>query len=186
LSREPYHRVSRDDAVLANAQQKWRAHNVLLDVGISVNMAGQKFAETLLQKAYSQKMQEDSELIKVKKEELNTNQMENTIKKEPGAEQETEEKLFKITHPVADVQLAIAEREERERHLIADAVGPFSRVLSARQDLKIRRYLCGLPEKEIDSSVASANRTKVRTELMQLAYKLFKNNGQMNKCVAVE
>lgn len=82
-------------------------------------------------------------------------------------EQKVSEKLpFTITglldRPYAFQQVAYKERLEARKKLISNAIGPYSRALSARQDLKIRRRLCGLPEEETVEK-ASALVTPVET-----------------------
>lgn len=67
-----------------------------------------------------------------------------------------------LDRPLAFQQVAYKERLESRKKLIANAIGPFSRALSARQDLKIRRRLCGLPEEETVEK-ASALVTPVET-----------------------
>lgn len=67
-----------------------------------------------------------------------------------------------IDRPYAFAQVAYKERLESRKKLIVNAIGPYSRALSARQDLKIRRRLCGLPEEETVEK-ASAIITPVET-----------------------
>uniref|UniRef100_A0A1B0ALY8 Uncharacterized protein n=1 Tax=Glossina palpalis gambiensis TaxID=67801 RepID=A0A1B0ALY8_9MUSC len=167
------------------AKQRWQPHRILLDIGVSMRMAGEDYAKRLLKEA-KQKLDEELEQQNLKLE----------IKEEPQLEENSQasleneeinkeikpfdnEELNKDSKqslqdgkmelkPIVDIKdaqlnldnlppLACAQVAERKRqlersNLIANACGPNSRALSARQDLKLRRQLCGLPARECDFS----------------------------------
>lgn len=83
-------------------------------------------------------------------------------------EQKLSEKLPYTTtglldRPYAFAQVAYKERLEARKKLLVNAIGPYSRALSARQDLKIRRRLCGLPEEETVEKASAAITPTVET-----------------------
>lgn len=53
-----------------------------------------------------------------------------------------------LIHPIACVQVASRVNAEQRRNLVFNATGPYSRALSARRDIQMRRQLCGLPIKK--------------------------------------
>lgn len=60
--------------------------------------------------------------------------------------------LFDSEHlePLACVQLGLRTRAIDRQRMVGNVCGPGSRALSARQDLRLRRQLCGLPARECD------------------------------------
>ncbi|XP_059618600.1 fl(2)d-associated complex component isoform X2 [Phlebotomus argentipes] len=146
---------ARDQANRSEAtsmRQKWKHHQVLLNLGISVRLAGEEFTRELLKRA-RQSAREDK-------------QMKNG---EVVAEHEAVEKEEEIAmpHRVADVQVAQRKATERRARLISQTSGCFSRALNARRDLQVRRQLCGFPIQEV-------HYCSVSPELNNLAVQLFK------------
>uniref|UniRef100_A0A1B0FK88 Uncharacterized protein n=1 Tax=Glossina morsitans morsitans TaxID=37546 RepID=A0A1B0FK88_GLOMM len=167
------------------AKQRWQPHRILLDIGVSMRMAGEDYAKRLLKEA-KQKLDEELEQQNLKleiKEEpqleensqasLENEEINKDIKPFDNEELNKDSKLSlqdgkMELKPIVDIKdaqlnldnlppLACAQVAERKRqlersNLIANACGPNSRALSARQDLKLRRQLCGLPARECDFS----------------------------------
>uniref|UniRef100_A0A1I8QCM6 Uncharacterized protein n=1 Tax=Stomoxys calcitrans TaxID=35570 RepID=A0A1I8QCM6_STOCA len=168
------------------AKQKWQPHRIILDVGISMRMAGD-YAKQLLINAKQQLEEELKEEATVKGEVKDeaTNAIKSEIKDEVSSlstldddsqtpvendENSTsdikpkEEKLetkppisdlsptetinIESLPPLACMQVAQRKLQMERNNLIANACGMNSRALSARQDLKLRRQLCGLPARE--------------------------------------
>lgn len=158
------------------AKQKLKPHRVLLDIGISEKMAGKEFAKQVIMDSYACMEEEIREEVHTKTmQEISVkNESRNEIKGEPSdeasnddknmeekpclnIEEKIEQKLNEklpfttkglIDRPYAFSQLAYKERLQARKKLIINASGAYTRALSARQDLKIRRKLCGLPEEE--------------------------------------
>lgn len=151
------------------AKQRWQPHSILLDVGISHKFAGKTLAYKILSDAqHKLKKERDVERIrepfennkpndgmfKVKEEKLDAGYGDiqeptvnvtiglNEIKKEDSS-------LSSIIHPIACIQIGSRCNIDARKNLIFKATGPFSRALSARSDLQMRRVLCGLPKREI-------------------------------------
>lgn len=134
-----------------SVRQKWKHHEVLLNLGISVKMAGEEFTRELLKRAREAAKEDCAKRQEVVNEE----------KKAIGMEGDA------VSHHVADVQVAKRKATERRARLISQASGCFSRALNARRDLQIRRQLCGFPIQEV-------HYCSVSPELNSLAVQLFK------------
>lgn len=139
-------------------------------------MAGNLFAEEILQNSLEKLKIEEFERKKSKKS-VKTEEI--FIKKEiiePGEEEEEQQQvpaaaaveeedgdeakiddfeIYKKMNPFACVQVASRLKYFQRKNLILNASGDFSRGLSARRDLQLRRQLCGFPTKEINNSVGS-------------------------------
>ncbi|XP_037046752.1 fl(2)d-associated complex component isoform X3 [Bradysia coprophila] len=150
-----------------SAKQRWQPHSILLDVGISHKWAGQALACRILNDA-QQKLKKERERLqevvadaklndgtfKVKGEKLdpdygdipdatvNVTMNLDEIKKEDNI-------MLSIHQPIACIQVGSRNSADVRRNLVFKATGPFSRALSARSDLQMRRVLCGLPKREI-------------------------------------
>lgn len=166
------------------AKQKWQPHRIILDVGISMRMAGEEYAKRLLNEA-KQQLDEELKLENVKteikteikaeiKDDLSTLdedsqatalENEDSISDIKPKEEELDDKkdvkpltedipaeTFNVDSlpPLACMQVAQRKMETERRQLITNACGINSRALSARQDLKLRRQLCGLPARECE------------------------------------
>ncbi|KAF5307869.1 hypothetical protein FQR65_LT18305 [Abscondita terminalis] len=116
---------------ICSAKRRWESHNILVNIGISVEMAGEELVTNILEMHVREKSKEENE-EKYKKED----QEEMKVKQEPLD--------VVISHPIAAIQVAIREKEAVRKSLFASA-GPYRRALSARRDLAIRRHLCDLP-----------------------------------------
>lgn len=144
---------------------------MLVNLGISVEMAGADLVESIFKEHSEAKLLEDAELdIKTK---LSTTGTNGTKQVESESENISGENKVKginidISHPVAAIQVAIRENEA-ERKMLFSSVGPYRRALSARRDLVIRRHLCNLPLK--DTFVEAPKRHN--PELFEMAVKLF-------------
>lgn len=183
--------IAREKSNVRNtsAKQRWQPHRILLDVGISLKMAGTKFATDMLQNVYAKLEQEEMEAklidndndnddIKVKKIKDEKMELSDIVKKEVSTDNddddnenvdEVKEEVKSIDvksiktepnttidmayHPIACIQVAHRSNAEKRRGLVINATGSYSRALSARQDLRMRRQLCGL-------SVRSSNMDK--------------------------
>lgn len=155
-----------------SAKQRWQPHSILLDVGISHKWAGKALAYKILIDA-QQKLKEEKEKIQEQFQDLKTNDGIFKVKEEKldvdyGDIQETalkvtmhldeikkeDNSLPVINHPIACVQVANRYNVDARKNLVFKATGPFSRALSARADLQMRRVLCGLPKREIGCNEA--------------------------------
>lgn len=149
---------------LKSGKQKWQPHHILLETGVSINMASTQFATQVIKTCYEKLKTEVAEDIQSKIEgEHQSTKSQNGVKQEPLDEQKLlpevlQEKINAklpysdtdlLSRPCAFSQVALKRRQEARQQLIENSIGSFSRALSARQDLKIRRRLCGLPEEEI-------------------------------------
>lgn len=150
------------------AKEKWQAHRIILDVGISLKMAGEEVGKQLLREAKEKLDAESKEAkpikIEIKKEisEDVASEENDDVKKEVKMEidGDVENNDTKIEqqdiddvnpiHPLACVQVGERLKQAEKRSLVMGACGPNSRALSARYDLKLRRQLCGLPSLECD------------------------------------
>lgn len=96
----------------------------------------------------------DGETTKIKQEPIDETTVVDTKPSLDEIEAKIAEKLpftdaDLLARPYAFAQVAFKKRQELRRQLIDVSIGSCSRALSARQDLKIRRRLCGLPEEEL-------------------------------------
>lgn len=119
-------------------------------------MAGEEFAAQVIRDCYEKQKAEVAAAINV----ISVGGKE--IKTEPGEVKpeiiDTEVKVKEIlpfndedliSRPYAFAQNAFKRQLKQRQNLISNAIGLHSRALCARQDLKIRRILCGLPEEEL-------------------------------------
>ncbi|XP_055911329.1 fl(2)d-associated complex component [Eupeodes corollae] len=144
------------------AKEKWQAHRIILDVGISLKMAGEEFGKRILTEAKEKLDMElgETKPIKMEIKEESTEDtptedvedVKNKIKLENGTAEVNEGQDFDVDrlNPLAFVQVGERVKRAEKRALIIGACGPNSRALSARYDLKLRRRLCGLPTLECD------------------------------------
>lgn len=168
------------------AKQKWQPHRIILDVGISMRMAGESYAKRLLNEAKQQldeelkaeedksetkdnikteikdevsslsTMDEDSQATALENEDSTSDikpkeEIEDKKDVKPLSEEMVTE-TFNVDNlpPLACMQVSQRKLQMERRQLIANACGINSRALSARQDLKLRRQLCGLPARECE------------------------------------
>lgn len=154
---------------VSSAKRRWESHNVLVNLGVSVEMAGAELVKDILKEHATAKMQEEQENVTQKDDTvLNGNDNETVADKEKEANEEKENDEILISHPVAAIQVAIRENQAIRKILFASA-GPYRRALSARRDLAIRRHLSHLPIKDTYIEVPKRHDQK----LLQLATQLF-------------
>lgn len=131
---------------VSSAKRRWESHNVLVNLGISVDMAGETLVKDILREhaeAKSKDEQESKEIEETNKETVVTNgDKENGEVKESVVKKEVAEVV--ISHPIAAIQVAVRENAQARKNLFANA-GLYSRALCARRDLAIRRHLSHLP-----------------------------------------
>lgn len=152
-----------------SAKQRWQPHRILLDVGVSFRMAGKEFASNVLNMAHRKLKEEQSaaaaaSVVNTKNEEAFKNVTIKTEQTEASVvdgfeikevKEEVEEEL--LIHPIACVQVASRVNAEHRRNLVFHATGPYSRALSARRDIQMRRQLCGLPIKDYNCGAAASS-----------------------------
>lgn len=165
---------------VSSAKRRWESHNVLVNAGISVEMAGEELVKDIYREHAQAKLEEEhEEAVKSEpKEEI----VENGIKIEPGIEEEQidnhelinnikQEQVdvceVTVPHPVAAIQVAMRENQAIRKTLFASA-GPFRRALSARRDLSIRRHLSHLPIKDTFVEVPKRHDPDLLKQAMQL------------------
>lgn len=124
-----------------SAKQRWQPHRVLLDMGISFDMAGVEYAHRIINDARQQLLQE--------KEQQQLTKTEPETGKTTPAHDYRELLDTEHVEPLACVQMGLRSAAAERQRLVGN-VAPGSRALSARQDLRLRRQLCGLPARECD------------------------------------
>ncbi|XP_067619636.1 fl(2)d-associated complex component [Eurosta solidaginis] len=159
------------------AKQKWQPHRIILDMGISLTMAGENYAKQVLAESkqkLAEEIKEINQKVPLKTENdinIHENVKENNENKGSTNKESTKEiagvtmetVVKKTIEEIDDVPfnferllplacLQVGERMHRlqRQSLISNACGSHSRALSARQDLKLRRQLCNLPAREYD------------------------------------
>lgn len=167
-----------------SARQRWNPDQILLDVGISYKMAGNAFAQQTLLTAFENMKHELKNGIVVKSEPLDdSNHMDVDIKIENDVEIEMKDAKLNgkcerkedeiddrklILHPLPCVQTSIKNAAEKQRQLIFNASGPYSRGLCTRRDIGMRRQLCDLAINE-----SNCKAVNTRTGYENIALKLF-------------
>lgn len=167
-----------------SAKQRWHPDQILLDVGISYKMAGATFAQQTLLAAHENIKHGMNSLITIKTEPNDdTNHMDVNVKVEHDTDNDTKEAKVNgkcdnkpiaknerklILHPLPCVQTSIHNIAEKQRQLIFNASGPYSRGLSTKRDIEMRRQLCDLPIKENNCKIVTA-----RSGYENIALKLF-------------
>ncbi|XP_073833624.1 fl(2)d-associated complex component [Musca autumnalis] len=161
-----------------SAKEKWQPHRIILDIGISMRMAGEEYAKQLLANAKQQLEEEVKDESNLKTEIKDETTIKSEIKDEVSSlstldedsqtpmendentsdikPKEEKPELKPLTEtinidnlpPLACMQVAQRKLQMERNNLINNACGVNSRALSARQDLKLRRQLCGLPARE--------------------------------------
>lgn len=144
-----------------SAKQRWHPDRILLDVGISYKMAGSAFAQQTLIAAHANLKNESENSVKIKTEPLDeSNHMDIDIKIEKDTEideakeakvngkyaigsiESNERKL--VLHALPCIQTATQSAAEKQRQLIFNAPGPYSRGVCTKRDIEMRRKLCNL------------------------------------------
>lgn len=135
-----------------SVKRRWESYNILVNVGVSVDMAGEELVKEIYKEYADAKNEEDD-----------------ATKPDPDAVKVKME--IEIPHPVAAIQVAMRSKEMTRKSLFASA-GPYRRALSARRDLMLRRHLCNLP---INDKYVEAPKPH-DPELLKLATELFERS----------
>lgn len=176
-----------------SAKQRWHPNQILLDVGISYKLAGSAFAQQTLIAAHENikaeilqkemrtqptiklEPSDDDAMnhlsVKIKTEEtdeINEPKISNGIHN-AGHVSITEPKLN--LHPLPCAQVSSLSLAERQHRLIFNATGPYSRGLSIKRDIAMRRQLCNLATNETNVKITN---TKSYPNYENIALKLFK------------
>lgn len=138
---------------MSSAKRRWESHNVLVNLGISVDLAGEDLVKDILQEHTEAELKYQNDEKNEDSETPNVNGVRETMA---------------ISHPVGVIQVANREKQAVRKALFSSA-GPNCRALSARRDLMIRRHLCNLPLR--DSYVEAPKRHD--PELLKLAVQMF-------------
>lgn len=173
-----------------SVKQRWMPDQILLDVGISYKMAGTDFAQKTLIKAYENVKREMKNAVAIKTEPFDgSNHVLDgsvVVKTENDIDGENEpaevkvngkcekESLNKsgghnlILHPLPCVQTSVESSTDKQRRLVFNAAGPYSRGLCTKRDIEMRRQLCNLAINESNCKTANT-----RTGYENIALKLF-------------
>lgn len=170
--------------VETSAKQRWHPDQILLDVGISYKMAGATFAQQTLIAAYENMKHESTHPIAIKTEPLDEpNHVNADIKTENDIDNDIREAKLNgkcasepvekvernlILHPLPCVQTSTQDSVKRQRRLIFNAPGPYSRGLCTKRDIEMRRQLCNLAINESNCKTINS-----RTGYENIALKLF-------------
>lgn len=158
---------------VSSAKRRWESHNVLVNLGISVDMAGEALVKDILREHAEAKLkvEQENKETEPKSEETavaNGDNKENGEIKESVKKETTE---IVISHPIAAIQVAIRENQQVRKNLFASA-GPYKRALCARRDLAIRRHLSHLP---VDDTFVEPPK-RHDPELLKQALQLFERS----------
>lgn len=163
---------------VSSAKRRWESHNVLANLGVSVNFTDEEFVKDILKQharaEIAEQKKEEDVSVKKEPEEVNTNGIKEEIPDEPEevkTENAVEVEDITVSHPLGAIQTWNRDQQTIRRTLFS-SVGPFRRALSARRDLMIRRHLCNLPVN--DSYVESPKRHD--PELLRMATMLFERS----------
>lgn len=140
-----------------SAKQRWQPHRVLLDMGISFGMAGEGYACHVMEEARQQFIQEKEKRQQRDREKESEQQEHGELQepqqvKIPSPLLDYREFLASPTQlePLACVQMGLRNVAAERQRLVGNVCGTGTRALSARQDLRLRRQLCGLPARECE------------------------------------
>lgn len=151
---------------VSSAKRRWESHNVLVNLGISVDMAGEAVVKDILREHAEAQLKEEQEEVKCEEIAITNgekDEQKETVKKEIGE--------ITISHPVAAIQVSIRESQQIRKSLFASA-GPYRRALCARRDLAIRRHLSHLP---VDDAYVEPPK-RHDPELLKQALQLFERS----------
>lgn len=169
---------------VTSTRQRWHPNQILLDVGISYKMAGSAFAQQTLIAA-----RQSVKTGNIKKEIDLSNITENDVDIEIKTEIDSDGKPVKLPngihdaenksavsdqilmlHPLPCAQVSAMSTAECQRRLIFNATGPYSRGLSIKRDIAMRRQLCHLATNESNCKVIN---TKSYSHYENVALNLF-------------
>lgn len=188
---------------ICSAKRRWESHNVLVNMGISVEMAGEDLVKSILEEHAQAKIKEDQEELEkeralksldngkeIKLENANNIKEEvcndsdanaaNVIIKEEIIDDEIEDEAapqrleIKIEISHPIAAMQVALREKAAiRKSLFASAGPFRRALSARHDLAIRRHLCNLPLKDAFAETPKRHDPELLKQALQLFERSF-------------
>lgn len=150
---------------VSSAKRRWESHNVLVNLGISVDMAGEDLVKDILREHAEAKLKEEQE-----NSETEVKSEEATVANGDDVKKEVVDDIV-IPHPTAAIQVAIRENQQVRKSLFASA-GPYRRALCARRDLAIRRHLSHLP---VDDAYVEPPK-RHDPELLKQALQLFERS----------
>lgn len=175
-----------------SSKQRWMPDQILLDVGISYKMAGTDFAQKTLRKAYEHVKRELKNTVTIKTEPVDganhvsadvgdgvVVKMEHDVDdKNASADVKVNGQCEKVAfdksgydlilHPLPCVQTSVESMADKQRRLVFNAPGPYSRGLCTKRDIEMRRQLCNLAINESNCKTANT-----RTGYENIAMKLF-------------
>lgn len=175
-----------------SAKQRWMPDQILLDVGISYKMAGAEFAQKTLIKAHESVKREMQNAVAIKTEPIEdtSNHVLNDgviVKTEKDVDDGTASAEVKVNgkcekdasahdkdghklilHPLPCVQTSVESMADKQRRLVFNAAGPYSRGLCTKRDIAMRRQLCNLAINESNCKTANT-----RNGYESIALKLF-------------
>lgn len=145
-------------------------HRILWDIGVSAKILGEETARKILTEARD-KLREEKAAMNVKIESVKSEIPNGEVKDENGdvvkVKVEIEEKCEEqqttdvecqqdfeldddvLPHPLAQLQVLTRKLKMKRRNLIINSTSDYGRALSAKRDMKIRRYLCHLPDRDM-------------------------------------
>lgn len=165
-------------------------HRILWDIGVSANILGEETARQILTEARDKLRAEKIEM-NVKTETIVKSEMQNgEIKDENGDEVKVknEEKIEEqpivecqqdfeldddvLPHKLAQMQVLTRKLKMKRRNLILNSSSDYGRALSAKRDMKVRRYLCHLPDRDIKIVRNCTASEEVRKNVFEIYKKL--------------
>lgn len=145
-------------------------HRILWDIGVSANILGEETARRILTEARD-KLRAEKINMNIKTETIVKTEMQNGDIKDENEEivkvkiEENEDKIEEkptidckqdfeldddvMPHKLAQMQVLTRRLNMKRRNLILNSSSDYGRALSAKRDMKIRRYLCHLPDRDI-------------------------------------
>lgn len=156
------HRVLLDMGISFGMAGTEYAQRVLAEARQQLLLEQQKEQRLLLLQE-QQKEEQQKEQLQLQQPEVQAEQQQGQMKNESERQDSKQSlikpfpahdyrELFDSEHlePLACVQLGLRTRATDRQRMVGNVCGPGSRALSARQDLRLRRQLCGLPARECD------------------------------------
>lgn len=160
-----------------SAKQRWQPHRVLLDMGISFGMAGEEYARRVMDEArqhliLEKEREQEGQEVKVPVPVA----VPTTTSTTPTPLLDYRDLLLASpaqVEPLACVQMGLRAAAAERQRLVGNVCGPGSRALCARQDLRLRRQLCGLPARECEFPRSAP---EVSDGLRNLAIEMFQRS----------
>lgn len=153
------------------AKHRWHPDQILIDIGISYKMAGAVFAHQTLVKAHEHLKRTAKASVTIKTEPMDDSNhvgdnKEVKVNGKCGTNDDDARQI--IFHPLPCVQTSGQSASDRQRQLIFNASGPYSRGLCTRRDIEMRRQLCKLSINETNCKTVTT-----KTGYESIALKLF-------------